>query len=258
MARLVLVIGDRNTSCSSLPPWLVLRHAGIAFEERCEAAPSSVPGRVPTLLVDDVPVWDPLAICEFLAEHVPGLWPAEDRARAYARSVACEVHGGLHALRTFLPMDATSRFGPPGRLPGEVARDLARVLAIISECRVRHDAHGAFLIGDFGIADAMVAPIVSRLVTYSVPIDPVVDRYVRSVMALPAMVKWLGEAGSASEPTRSASGVDLSPTEMGPRRGLAAAYEGPRSVEATHDPVAAGPEQPSPVKPIGTGTRRRH
>ncbi|HEY5719438.1 MAG TPA: glutathione S-transferase, partial [Gammaproteobacteria bacterium] len=34
MAKPLLVIGTRNYSSWSLRPWLLLRHLGIAFEER--------------------------------------------------------------------------------------------------------------------------------------------------------------------------------------------------------------------------------
>ena len=89
-----LVIGDRNYSSWSLRPWLVLRQAGLPFEEiqvrlreagtKAQILKHSPSGKVPCLIDEGVAIWDSLAICEYLAEKIPGLWPADPRARAEA------------------------------------------------------------------------------------------------------------------------------------------------------------------------------
>ena len=87
MTPLTLVIGNKNYSSWSLRPWLVLRQAGIPFEEvriplyRPESAAAlatwSPSGKVPALHDGDIRVWDSLAICEYLNERFPDkqLWP---------------------------------------------------------------------------------------------------------------------------------------------------------------------------------------
>src|SRR5690606_17249049 len=78
---LALVIGNKNYSSWSLRPWLVLRQAGIPFDEvliplyRPDSAAAlakwSPSGKVPALHDGDIRVWDSLAICEYLAERFP-------------------------------------------------------------------------------------------------------------------------------------------------------------------------------------------
>ena len=94
---LVLFIGNKNLSSWSLRPWLVLKHAEIAFREevllfetpgwRSTIGSHSPSGRVPALHDGDLRVWDSLAIAEHLAERFPEkkLWPSDPNARAIAR-----------------------------------------------------------------------------------------------------------------------------------------------------------------------------
>src|SRR5262245_51316301 len=116
-----LYIGNKNYSTWSLRGWLVLRWSGIPFDERllqlgadgygqgkiAEVLAVSPSGRVPALHTDDdgLTIWDSLAISEWAAEHTPALWPATPRARALARSAACEMHSGFGALRRDLSMN---------------------------------------------------------------------------------------------------------------------------------------------------------
>ena len=102
-----LVIGNKNYSSWSLRAWLLMREAGIDFEERRipldidttagELASLNAAGRVPVLELEDVTVWDSLAIAETVAERWPdkALWPADPAARAHARSVSAEMHSGF-------------------------------------------------------------------------------------------------------------------------------------------------------------------
>jgi glutathione S-transferase len=218
MQTLKLVIGSKNSSSWSLRPWLLLKQVGLPFEEtviplrrpdsRERILAVSPSGKLPVLVVGDVRVWDSLAICEFLAEHDPSLWPADSRARALARSISAEMHSGFQALRTFLPMDFAARFGPPGKLLAPVRADVDRVLAIWDDCRRQYGHGGPFLFGPFTIADAMFAPVCSRFTTHAVPLDPVCAAYVERVMTLPAMQEW--GRGAAAE----VAGVPLPLTGM--------------------------------------------
>ena len=117
---LQLYIGNKNYSSWSLRAWLLLRHSGIPFEEKRlrldwdEGSPfkktlrSLAPtGRVPLLIDDGFAVWDSLAIAEYVAELHPekGLWPADRRRRARARSLCAEMHSGFAELRNTFGMN---------------------------------------------------------------------------------------------------------------------------------------------------------
>ena len=127
-----LIIGNYNTSSWSLRAWLALRLAKLAFDEtRIPLRLSTTPGRIaefspsgklPVLLAEGVPIWDLLAIAEFVAELEPGIWPLDPIARAEARAVAAEMHSGFAELRRLMPMDVVSRFAMPGRLPRRARR----------------------------------------------------------------------------------------------------------------------------------------
>lgn len=202
MAEFTLVIGDRNFSSWSLRPWLLMRGAGIPFDEapvRLRQPDSkqnilrhSPSGKVPVLKTHGLVIWDSLAIAEYLAERFPekSLWPKEVSARAHARAVSAEMHSGFQALRTHLPMDILGHY--PGRgADGEgVAADIARVQEIWHDCRETHSAKGPFLFGAFSIADAMFAPVVTRFITYGVERDAICQDYMDAVMNLPGMREW--------------------------------------------------------------------
>ena len=144
-------------------------------------------------------IWDSLAIGEYLAERFPqaGLWPKDTGARSVARSVSAEMHSGFEALRRDMPMDLKQDHPGSGHTPGALA-DIERITAIWAECRGRFAAEGPFLFGGFCIADAMYAPVATRLRTYGVSLDPVSEGYVRAVLDWPAMRRWA--AAAAAEP----------------------------------------------------------
>ncbi len=114
-----LVIGTKRWSSWSMRPWLVLKHAGVAFEERVvplrehhttgTIAEHSPSGKVPALRDGELVVWDSLAICEYLAERYPEahLWPQDPAARALARSASAEMHSGFASLRGEAAMELT-------------------------------------------------------------------------------------------------------------------------------------------------------
>jgi glutathione S-transferase len=210
MAEFTIYIGNKNYSSWSLRPWLALKHTGAAFEEviipldqRDSAANlrrQSPSGRVPVLRHGTLTIWETLAICEYLAEQFPDarLWPADRDARAHARAVSNEMHAGFAALRNLLPMDISRRW-PLGDRLAKVGPDVERVAAIWRECRQRFGSRGAdgagdFLFGGFTIADAMFAPVTTRFLTYSVPLDPVCSAYVAAMQRWPAMQEWAAAA----------------------------------------------------------------
>jgi len=210
MAEFTIYLGNKNYSSWSLRPWLALKHTGAAFEEvmiqldQTDSAANlnrrSPSGRVPVLQHGALMIWESLAICEYLAEQFPAarLWPEEREARAHARAVSNEMHGGFAELRKYLPMDISRRW-PLGDRMVKVGADIARIGAIWRECRARFGSRGAngggdFLFGGFTIADAMFAPVVTRFVTYSVSLDPVCSAYVAAMQRWPAMQQWTAAA----------------------------------------------------------------
>ena len=196
-----LVIGNKNYSSWSLRPWLLLRHAGVPFEElrlpldtaafHDGIVRHSPTGKVPVLHHDGLTVWDSLAICEYANEAwLDGRgWPAPRAARAHARAAAAEMHAGFPALRTHLPMNCRRR--PDGyRWPAEAERDIARVQALWTNLRRDHGGEGPFLCGRFGIVDAMFAPVAIRFRGYGVPLAGAPRDYVAALLAVPALVEW--------------------------------------------------------------------
>ena len=200
-----LVIGNKNYSSWSLRPWLLLRQAGIPFEEERigfndpdfgeRVRRYSPAGRVPVLVDGDVVVWDSLAIAEYLAEKFPEkkLWPQSAEARARARSICAEMHAGFAALRHRLSMNCEARI-PLGALELAVQRDVDRVVEIWSDAREHSGAEGPFLFGQFGIADAYFAPVVLRFVTYVIPLPASAAAYVEAVTSLAPVKEWLASA----------------------------------------------------------------
>ena len=53
---------------------------------------------------------------------------------------------------------------------------------------------GDFLFGRFGIVDAFFAPVVSRFVTYGVPLEPVAAGYRDAIMSWPVLREWIAAA----------------------------------------------------------------
>ena len=156
---------------------------------------------MPALQLDGEVVWDSLAICETVNERWLGDrgWPVEPRARAAARSAACEMHSGFPALRAQLPMNCKRQPRAP-HWDAAAERDMARVDAIWRDLRARFGGGGDFLCGAFGIVDAMFAPVCVRFRGYGVPVSEASQAYMQSLFALPAMREW--QAAAEAEPAR--------------------------------------------------------
>ncbi|ODT75008.1 MAG: hypothetical protein ABS76_35580 [Pelagibacterium sp. SCN 64-44] len=198
-----LLIGNRNYSTWSLRPWLVLRHFEIPFEDevlqlsgpdwREKIAARSPTGKVPVLIDDGLAVPETIAIIEYLAERFPdkAIWPPSREDRALARAAAAEMHAGFPALRSHAPMNL--RASHPGKVDLDAVRkDLHRVEALWGG--LLEKSGGPYLFGAFSAADAMFAPLATRLRTYDLPVSDVAGRYVEAIYALPAFQDWLGMA----------------------------------------------------------------
>ena len=164
-------------------------------QSRIELLRHSPSGKVPALKHGETVVWESLAIGEYLAERVPeaGLWPTDAAARALARAVSAEMHAGFANLRRHLPMNMRSVFAGREIIP-EMQADLDRIGAIWRDCRRRYGAGGGYLFGAFTIADAMYAPVVSRLRTYRIAFDDEAQAYADSLWAYPALQEWVAAA----------------------------------------------------------------
>jgi len=207
-----LYIGNKNYSSWSMRPWVLMRQAGIAFEEvlvrfdsfeagsqfRRTMGALSPTGKVPLLVDGDLTVWDTLAIAEHLAERFAerALWPRSAADRAHARSICAEMHSGFAALRSACPMNIEAHLPDIGALVWRdragVRSDVQRIVAMWSELLQRHG--GPMLFGDFSVADAYYAPVVMRLRTYALPVPGDVAAYMQRVCALPAVDAWVQAA----------------------------------------------------------------
>jgi glutathione S-transferase len=202
-----LFLAQRRYSSWSMRGWLAVALAGLAVEEvvlplegpqAAEIKRVSPSGLVPYLEHNGNAVWDSLAIAEYCAEITPGLWPASNPARAWARAIAAEMHAGFRALRQAMPMNLGARF--PARVySADVLADLSRIETIWRETRARYGTDGPFLFGaTFTLADAGYAPVVTRILTYEPPIAPQSRAYCEAVRAHPLVEAWYQAA--AAEP----------------------------------------------------------
>ncbi len=211
---LTLVIGNKNYSSWSMRPWVALRAAGVAFRERQlkfesqdwadHIATHSPSGLVPVLWEGEpgtgFPTWDTLAIIERAHELFPahGIWPADARARARARSICAEMHGGFRALRGAMPMNIRGRYPGKGMNPA-VAKDIARITALWQSTRSEFGRSGAYLFGAFSGADAYYVPVATRLVTYGVALAGEAGAYQQALLAAPAVRDWCSAALEETE-----------------------------------------------------------
>ena len=208
-----LYIGNKNYSSWSMRPWVMLKNAGIAFEEiklrfdsfapgsqfRQSIASVSPVGKVPVLVDGDLTVWDTLAIAEYLAESFPEkqLWPADPAQRARARSICAEMHSGFANLRGACMMNIEASLPDIGALalrdkPAVVA-DVRRIEAIWSELLSAHG--GPYLFGErFTIADAFYAPVCMRFKTYALSSQAQIQAYVETIRSAPGVKDWIADA----------------------------------------------------------------
>lgn len=205
---LKLVIGNRAYSSWSFRGWLAVKQSGEEFEELVvpmfdaeweerregdEFAPGG--GKVPILWDGECVVWDSLAIIEFLAERTgrERYWPEAVDARAMARSMAAEMHSGFASLRRELPMNVRRSFAAK-ELSEDVRHDVDRIMQIWAQARARFGGTGDFLFGDWSAADIMFAPVVTRFLTYGVPVPSFAAIYMKAVLSHPDVAEWIDKA----------------------------------------------------------------
>ncbi|RST49920.1 glutathione S-transferase family protein [Variovorax sp. DXTD-1] len=207
-----LYIGNKNYSSWSMRPWVLMKQAGIPFEEvkvRFDSFEANSQfkktigslnpvAKVPVLVDGDLVVWDTLAIAEYLAETFPEkqLWPRATADRARARSICAEMHSGFGNLRSLCVMNIEASLADVGAqllkdnpgLQGEVDRIVQMWTDLLS-------AHGGpMLFGEFSNADAYFAPVGTRIKTYGLPVPPAITAYIERVHALPGVKAWIDDA----------------------------------------------------------------
>lgn len=194
-----LYIGNKNYSSWSFRPWIAMKAKGIEFEEilipfddaggNPKFKEFSPTGKVPTLVDGDLTIWESLAILEYLHDKFPdkGFWPKEVRARALARAVANEMHGGFGGLRNECPMNMRRDIKAID-VTDSVRKDVARIETLWDDCLKA--SGGPFLFGDFSNADAMFAPVVNRLEKYQLSNHPAVLAYRSAMKSHPAWIEW--------------------------------------------------------------------
>lgn len=200
-----LYIGNKNYSSWSLRPWLVLKWGAIPFVEKeirldqpgygaggiAEVLEVSPTGRVPALHAGTLVVWDSLAIAEWAAEENPDvhLWPSDRSHRATARSVCAEMHAGFVDVRNDLPMNIHRRCEPQDWRP-QTRANIARLDAMWSGLRRQHAGSGPGLFGRRGIADAIYAPVATRMRTYGIKLSAESQAWCDWVLADEHFRRW--------------------------------------------------------------------
>jgi glutathione S-transferase len=190
-----LIIANKNYSSWSMRPWVLMRQQRIGFTERLlpfhlgglkQHSPS---GKVPCLVDGDTVVWDTLAIAEYLAERHAGVWPADAKARAWARSAAAEMHSGFTQLRNDCSMSVGVRI-KLHKVSAGLQADLARLAELWIDGLTRHG--GPFLGGtEFTAVDAFFAPVATRVQTYGLSLPPKAAAYVGRLLEAPAVAEWI-------------------------------------------------------------------
>jgi len=205
-----LIIGNKNYSSWSLRAWLLLREAGIEFDEhripldtdtfKSEIRAFNAGATVPILQLDKLTVWDSMAIAETVAERWPDkqLWPKDADVRAYARSISAEMHSGFATLRECMPMNCRA-MGRRVSLPDALTDEIDRIIEIWSTCHREFSGDNGWLFGSFSIADAMFAPVVLRFRTYGINLPESAGFFPQRTLQSHAMQEWLAAAETEIE-----------------------------------------------------------
>ena len=207
-----LYIANKNYSSWSMRPWVMLKQAGIPFEEvmlRFDGFDAQSKfkqglkdinpvGKVPVLIDGDLIVWDTLAIAEYAAEKFSEkkLWPTDVASRARARSICAEMHSGFTGIRSACPMNIDAFLPEIGALAlrdnQALRNDLKRIDSLFSALLKEHQ--GPMLFGEFSIPDAYFAPVVMRIKTYDLPVSPETQAYMARLCNTSGVKAWTDEA----------------------------------------------------------------
>ncbi|ETX12350.1 glutathione S-transferase [Marinomonas ushuaiensis DSM 15871] len=204
-----LIIGNKNYSSWSLRGWLALKAFNVPFEEvklslisksfYTELAKHSPAGKVPVLVDGDLNVWDSLSICEYInEEYLQGKgWPEDKNKRAVARSIVADMHSGLFGIRGEMPMNCRAKRHL--ELSEKALKEIQTLDGIWSRLRTENASNGAYLFGEFSLADVFFAPVIFRFTTYKVAVSDTAQAYMANMLAHPSMQEWLEDALAETE-----------------------------------------------------------
>ena len=89
----------------------------------------------------------------------------------------------------------TTGSNPNVPLPPQGRSDVARVQAILDDCRAKYGARGPWLFGEFSIADAMYAPVMLRFRHYGARgLTASSQAYMEQWLQAPEMREWIADA----------------------------------------------------------------
>lgn len=217
-----LIIGNQNYSSWSLRPWLLLTAFGLDFEQQVVSLHDdgmrerlleiSASAKVPVLIDNGLKVWDTLAICEYVSEvYLDGKgWPQDVKQRAIARAITAEMHAGFAHLRGQMPMNIRGRrkLNPSGATKAEIAH--------IDDIWSEYAKEGAYLFGDYGIADCFYTPVAARFRTYNIKLSSAAHAYCNQLLKHEAMQKWVVMSKAETEILSSdKAGIDTDGLDIG-------------------------------------------
>jgi len=150
--------------------------------------------KVPTLLDNNMVIWDSLAICEYINDnYLDGhALPKTVKEKAMARSISAEMHSGFNAVRNELPMNI--RATRSVKLSAQALKDIARIDEIWANQMGNTSGNGHWLFGDWSIADMMFSPIIMRFKTYQIEVSPAAKKYMDFVLNDPDLNQWIADA----------------------------------------------------------------
>lgn len=197
-----LYIGDYAYSSWSLRGWLLVHRFGLTARSKMvpfaqqdvtqQMAGIGAARTVPTLVIQDGSVIsESAAIAEELATRHPdaGLWPADPKARATARTLVAEMASGFTALRSECPMSLRVCYSDSAP-SAEVRADLQRLEDIWAHARAQRVSEGPWLLGEYSAADAFFAPVAGRIAGYSLPVGTAAAAYVAAHLHDTSFRQW--------------------------------------------------------------------
>lgn len=218
--KITLYMGNRSYSSWSLRAWWALKMAGVEFEEvmvpmvgaggseerkqwavAADGLPQYSPAaKLPVLDDDGLVVWDSMAIMEYVAEqYAPHLWPEDVGARATARAVVADIHGGVPGLGGQVCFNC--RREPIKMTPTvDAQRDIDRLCRVWNHAMERYSSSGSegFLFGRLSLADIASSPILLILHSYGFELPENIAAYQQRVITHPALQEWVAAAKQES------------------------------------------------------------
>ncbi len=202
MSDFKIIIGNKNYSSWSLRGWLALAAYDIPFEEIMlpldtpefyeRIAKLNPSGKVPALYHGDLLIWDSLAIIDYIAKLYPekNIWPKDNAAYAFARSISAEMHAGFTAVRGAMPMNMQGAWSGLGTTDA-VEADIRRIEELWTYALDSFSGDGPYLFGNtLSGADIMFSAVVSRFKTYDIKLNERCSAYSTSVLDHPAVKVW--------------------------------------------------------------------